>query len=221
MSHSPSIPLIPEASREGFTPPLSLPGPLLKSNRALPEYYVDHSAPYKRSKSTPRAAKSAPRALQEASKRLPEGFRVEDAIRIQFWTHFWLQNMILGPKKSSKILATVCDFSGFAIFSLDRFRTSIWDPPGLILGGYLAPKMAETRLLGGLGPSRSPFQYLLGGPRGLQERSKRPRLSKRLSKRCPRALPEVQAPVPEVQSRSKAPLPEVQAALSEVQRPSS
>ena len=33
---------------------------------------------------------NAPRALQEASKRLPEGFRVEDAIRVQFLTYFWL-----------------------------------------------------------------------------------------------------------------------------------
>ena len=30
-----------------------------------------------------------PRALQEAPKSDSEAFRVEDAIRIPFWTHFW------------------------------------------------------------------------------------------------------------------------------------
>ena len=115
-----------------------------------------------------------PRALQEGSKRLSEGFRVEDAIRNPFWTHFWHQKESSGLKKIIKILATVGDFSGFAIFSLDRFRTSFFDLPGLLLGGYLASRQAETGLLGGLGPSksRSPITFL--GPGGVQERSKRP-----------------------------------------------
>ena len=48
-------------------------------------------------KSAPRAIptlffrlQESPRAIQEASKRLSEGFRVEDAIRISFWTYFCL-----------------------------------------------------------------------------------------------------------------------------------
>ena len=55
----------------------------------------------------PRAAKSdsnfvfrlqePPRALQEGSKTLSEGIRVEDAIRIPFWTHFWLEEETLRP----------------------------------------------------------------------------------------------------------------------------
>ena len=73
-----------------------------------------------------------------------------------------------------KILATVGDVSGFAIFSLDRFRTPFLDLPGPLLGGYLDPRQAETGLLGGLGPSKSRFQLLFFGPGGLQERSKRP-----------------------------------------------
>ena len=65
------------------------------------------------------------------------------------------------------------EFYDFTIFSLDHFRTSIWDPPGLLFGGYLALKIAETDLLGPLGPSKSRFQYLLFGSKSLQERSKR------------------------------------------------
>ena len=64
-------------------------------------------------------------------------------------------------------------FEEITVFKSYRFGTSIWDPPGLLLGGYLAPNQFETGLLGALGPSRSRFQYLLGGPRGLQERPKR------------------------------------------------
>ena len=38
---------------------------------------------------------------------------------------------------------------------------------------FWTPKKAETSLLGGLGPSKSRFQLLFGGPEGLQERPKR------------------------------------------------
>ena len=40
--------------------------------------------------------------------------------------------------KIIEILRTVVKNQGFAIFSLNRFRAPIWDPPGLLLGGYLA-----------------------------------------------------------------------------------
>ena len=106
--------------------------------------------------------------------------------------------------KIIKILATVVKNQGCAIFSPDRFGTSIWDPPGLVLRGYLAPGNAETSLLGGLWPSKSRFQLLFlapkaskSAPRGIQERPIRPwkpssglsRLFKG-SKRPPRALQE-------------------------------
>ena len=68
------------------------------------------------------------RALQEASKRLSEGFRVEDAIRTPFGTHFGLQKVSPGTSKINEFCETFIKFQGFAIFRLDRFRTSIWDP---------------------------------------------------------------------------------------------
>jgi len=106
--------------------------------------------------------------------------------------------------KIIEINATVVKNQGFAIFSPDRFWTSIWDPPGLLLGGYLAPGNAETSLLGGLWPSKSRFQLLFwapkaskSAPRGIQERPIRPwkpssGLSSlfKSSKRPPRALQE-------------------------------
>ena len=79
----------------------------------------------------------------------------------------------LGTSKIIKILATVGDFNGFAIFSLDRFRTSILDPLGLPFGTFLAPKMAETSLGLPLGAAKSRSRLVLFGPEGLQERSKR------------------------------------------------
>ena len=79
----------------------------------------------------------------------------------------------LGTSKIIKILATVVKNQGFAIFSPDRFWTSIWDPPGLVLGGYLAPGNAETSLLGALGPSKSRSKLSFFGSKRLQERSKR------------------------------------------------
>ena len=86
-----------------------------------------------------------------------------------------------GTSKIIEILATVVKNQGFAILSLDRFRTSIWDPPGLLLEGIWPPGNAETSLLSGLGPSKSRFQLLFwapkaskSAPRAFQEASKRP-----------------------------------------------
>ena len=45
-----------------------------------------------------------PRALQEASKRFSRGFRVEDAIRIPFGTHFGLQKESPGRQQSLESL---------------------------------------------------------------------------------------------------------------------
>ena len=118
----------------------------------------------------PRASKSAPRGRQEAFRGLPRRRCVSGS----FLDPFLAPKSEPGTSKLIKILATVGDLSGFAIFSLDRFRTSFLDPPGLLLGGYLAPRQAKNGLLGGLGPSksRSPITFL--GPGGVQERSKRP-----------------------------------------------
>ena len=69
-----------------------------------------------------------PRALQEVFKRVSEGFRVEDTIRTPFWNHFGGQKRDPGTSKTIKILAKVVKNQGFAILSLDRFRTSILGP---------------------------------------------------------------------------------------------
>ena len=59
----------------------------------------------------------------------------------------------------------------------------------------MAPRQAETGLLGGLGPSKSRFQLVFFCPGGLQERSKRPtggenkgKIRTPIAKRPPRAL---------------------------------
>ena len=52
--------------------------------------------------SIPRGPKRLQEAFQEASKMLSDGFRVEDAIRIAFGTHFGLQKESLGLQKSRK-----------------------------------------------------------------------------------------------------------------------
>ena len=66
------------------------------------------------------------------------------------------------------------DIQGFAIFSLDRFRTLILDPPGLTFGTLLAPKIAENCLEIPLGAPKSRSRALWIGPGGLQERPRRP-----------------------------------------------
>ena len=81
-------------------------------------------------------------------------------------------------------------FEDIIIFSSDRFRTSIWDPPGLFLGGYLTPKMAETSLQGALGPAKGRFQLLFFGLGGFQERSKSVPRDLQETPRLPRQLQE-------------------------------
>ena len=78
-----------------------------------------------------------------------------------------------GPEKSLESLQLsfkikVLPFSAWIVFG-PRFGTL----QGTLLGAHLAPRHAETDLLGGLGPSKSRFQLLFWGPRGVQERSKR------------------------------------------------
>ena len=63
---------------------------------------------------------------------------------------------------------------GFAIFSLDRVRTLILDPPGFPFGTLLAPKIAESCLEIALGAPKSRSRALWIGPGGLQERPRRP-----------------------------------------------
>ena len=84
--------------------------------------------------------------------------------------------MSLVPQKSKTNIEKTTVFEEISVFSSDRFWTLIWDPPGLIFGGHLAPRHAETGLLGALGPSKSrskPSFSLLQEPlRALQEASK-------------------------------------------------
>ena len=75
-----------------------------------------------------------PRALQEVFKRVPEGFRVEDTIRTPFWNCFGDQKREPRTLKIIKILAKVVNNQGFAIFSLDRFLTSILGPSWVLFG---------------------------------------------------------------------------------------
>ena len=64
-------------------------------------------------------------------------------------------------------------FEEITVFSSDRFWTWIWHPPGLLLGGYLAPRQFKIGLLGALGPSKSRSKVTFFGSKSLQERSKR------------------------------------------------
>ena len=117
--------------------------------------------------------RSAPRAIQEAPKRYSEA----SASKIRFGPHF---GPTFGPPKRPRapeksleslqlsLKIKVLPFSAWIVFG-PRFGTLL----GFVLGAYLAPRHAETDLLGGLGPSKSRFQLLFWGPRRVQERSKR------------------------------------------------
>ena len=111
------------------------------------------------------------RALQEGFKRLSEGFRVEDAIRNPFWTHFWLQKESSGPQKSLKslqlsVIVVLSPFSAWTAFGL-RFWTllgsfCIWPPGKLKTVSSVAsdrPRADPQLLFGGPEASKS-------GPRG-------------------------------------------------------
>ena len=63
--------------------------------------------------------------------------------------------MIPSTSKIIKILCAVCKNQGFAILSSSCLSNSIWHPFGLLLGGFLEPKMAETSLEIPLGPAKS------------------------------------------------------------------
>ena len=101
------------------------------------------------------------RALQEASKRVPEGFRVEDTIRIPFWIHFGGLKREPGTSKIIKILAKVVKNQGFAILSLDRFLTSILGPLGSGALIYMGERVLEP-----FGAEKNSLNRLLAGPRG-------------------------------------------------------
>ena len=94
-----------------------------------------------------RAPKTLSRALQEASKRVPQGFRVEDTIRIPFWIHFRGSKKGSWDVKNIKILAKVVKNQGFAILSLDRFLTSIWGPSWVLLGRVFGAQAIQNRSL--------------------------------------------------------------------------
>ena len=131
-----------------------------------------------------------PRALQEASKRLSAGFRVEDAIRIRFWTHFWLQKESPGPQKSLKFIelwlkTKVSPFSAWINFG-PHFGTLL----GSILGASWTPRWLKP-VLG----------IVLGRPRAAQEDL---RSTPEASKSAPRALQEACRRPPGCQDNSKS-----------------
>ena len=68
----------------------------------------------------------------------------------------------------SSLKIKVLPFSALIAFG-PRFGTLL----GLLLGAHLAPRHAETDLLGGFGPSKSRFQLVFLGPMRVQERAKR------------------------------------------------
>ena len=68
----------------------------------------------------------------------------------------------LGTSTIIKILATVGDFNGFAIFSLDCFRTSIWDPPGLRLESISPPRWLKPVSKEPWGRPRADPNYFFG-----------------------------------------------------------
>ena len=114
-----------------------------------------------RPKSGPRAIPtlflSGPRAPQEASKRLSEGFRVEDAMRIQFWTHFWLQKESLRLKKSKKNLGKTMVFKKSAFSALTAFRPRFSTLLASLLGVFWPPRWLKSLL-----------EFLLERPRAVQ-----------------------------------------------------
>ena len=119
----------PGTSRSGPERPKSIPTASQERPRASQE----------RSKSVQERSKRLRRALQEASKRPSEGFRVEDAIRTPFGTHFWLPKVSSGPKKKLKslqlsVILVVSPFSAWTAFGLHfwtllgPFWEGIWPP---------------------------------------------------------------------------------------------
>ena len=115
------------------------------------------------------ASKSAPRRFQEGFGRLPRRRCDSDVIL----------DPLMAPKsepgtsKSKKNIEKTIVFKEITVFSSDRFWTWIWHPPGLLLGGYLAPRQFKIGLLGALGPSKSRSKVTFFGSKSLQERSKR------------------------------------------------
>ena len=137
--------------------------------------------------------------LQERSKRLSRGFPRAPASKMRFGSHF---GPTFGPPKRPRALEKsleslqlslkikVLPFPAWIVFG-PRFWTFL----GTFLGGHLAPRHAETDLLGGLGPSKSRFQLVFWGPMRVQERAKRrprgqrrPEQISRLPRWAPRSI---------------------------------
>ena len=102
-----------------------------------------------------------------------------------------------GTSKIKDILCTVYKFYDFTIFSLDHFRTSIWDLLGLHFGAMLAPSwpnLTPSWLQVGSKSASRGFRRVPRGfpaaPRGSKKRSKRPPGDLQLAKTAPRALKE-------------------------------
>ena len=130
------------------------------------------------------SAKSRPRllfgglgGLHERSMKALRGFLRASASKMRSGSHF---GPTFGPPKRPRapeksleslqrsLKIKVLPFPAWIVFG-PRF----WTLLGTFLGGHLAPRQAETDLLGGLGPSKSRFQLVFWGPIRVQERSKR------------------------------------------------
>ena len=115
--------------------------------------------------------------LQERSERLPRDIVRPPASKIRFGPHF--ETTFGSQKRPRGLKKTLKSFQLSLILMVLLFSARIALGPrfgtllGLLLGAHLAPRHAETDLLGGLGPSKSRFQLLVWGPRRVQERSKR------------------------------------------------
>ena len=73
----------------------------------------------------------------------------------------------LGISKITQIHRTVNKNQGFVICSLSRLLTPIWERLGPLLGGFLAPKIAQTCSWSPPGPIQNYVNRLLAAPRAL------------------------------------------------------
>ena len=117
------------------------------------------------------------KSLQERSKRLPRAIPRPSASKMRFGSHFGPMfcppKRPRAPEKSLESLQLSLKIKVLPFPAWIVFGPRFWTLLGTLLGGHLAPRHAETGLLGGLGPSKSRFQLVFLGPMRVQERAKR------------------------------------------------
>ena len=131
-----------------------------------------------------------PRARQEASKRLSEGFRVEDTIRIPFWSYFWLEKESPRHEKSRKSFGVSTFFKVSPFLAGAAFGPRFWTLLASLLGAFCPPRWLKPLL-----------EFLLERPRADQGNFFRARAA-------PRALQEPKQRVPkEGPKKDPTPIP--------------